>query len=274
LEPGHPGSVASSSSITGGSYVGGIVAAAGSTSWTDYTLEFDVQKASGSYFNVVFRYTDASHHYLLEPSSDAIHLALFKKVGGGYIELTSPRPLQNTTAGTWYHYKIVVQGPSIKVYVDDVLQIDVSDASLPEGKIGIGAYHGSVAYFDDVQVKGMDPDEILIGINTTVYGLQYVAGNSFKILDHDAGVLDADCAVLQLPLTAVYDVWCSARGQPGGWITWGALHERADVPAGKPTWHQHSPDNFSLGNYGSPLGPYAITTANDATILATRWYPQ
>lgn len=261
-------------SIDGGSYVGGVVATAGGESWTDYAMEFDVKKVNGSYFNVVFRYTDESNHYLLEPSSDAVHIALFKKIGGGYIELTSPRPLQNTTVGTWYHYRIVVQGPSIKVYVDNMLKIDVVDNSLTQGKIGIGSLYGSVVYFDDVQVKGVNPDEVLIGVNTSVSGLQYIAGDTFEILDHDAGVLDGDCAVLQLPLTAVYDIYCSARGRPGGSIIWGSNHEREDVPAGKPTWHQHSPDNFSLGNYGSPLGPFGIITADDATILATRWYPQ
>jgi len=105
--------------------------------------------------------------------------------------------------------------------------------------------------------------------------LMYVAGLSFEILDNDAGVYDGDAAVLQLPLTAVYDVWCSARGTPGGQITWGDLHQREDVPAGKPTWHQHVPDNFCLGNYAYLIGfAFPITTANDAAILATRWYLQ
>jgi len=262
--------------IQGGSYVGGVVNTPGSENWTNYSLEFDVQKAVGSYFNVVFRYVDAANHYLLEPSSDSVHIALFKKVGGGYVELTTPssRPEQDTALGTWYHYKIVVQGPSIKIYVDGFLVIDVIDSALPAGKIGIGAYAGSTAYFDNVHVMGASPNEVLVAKNGTVPGLMYVEGPSFEILDNDAGIYDGDAAVLQLPLTAIYDVWCSARGTPGGQIVWGSLHLREDVPAGKPTWHQHAPDNFSLGNYGISLGTYPITTANDAAILATRWYLQ
>lgn len=260
-------------SITGGSYVGGVVATAGSEFWTDYSLEFDVKKESGNYFNVVFRYTDGGNHYLFEPSADTIHIALFKKVGSGsYQELTTTRPLQDTNIGTWYHYKIVVQGPSIKIYVNNILKFDVTDFDLPEGKIGIGGYLGSTAYFDNITV--MKPNEILIAENGTVPGLQYLCGNEFAILDHDAGVIDGDRALLQLPETAIYDVYCSARGKPGGWITWGSIHQRVEVPAGKPTWHQHVPDNFSLFNYYCGLGPYGITTANDAAILATRWYPQ
>lgn len=259
--------------IIGGSYVGGVVATAGSEYWTDYSLEFDVKKVSGGYFNVVFRYKDSGNHYLLEPSADQIHIALFKKVGGGgYTELAS-RPLQNTTPGTWYHYKIVVQGVSIKIYVDGNLKFDVTDFDLPEGKIGIGGYAGSTANFDNVTI--MKPNEILVASNGSVVGLKYVCGDEFAILDHDAGVIDGDEAVLQLPSGAIYDVYCSARGRPGGHIHWGVDHVRYDVAAKKPTWHQHRPDNFGLPYRGKCiLGPYPIITAYDATILALRWYPQ
>jgi hypothetical protein len=80
----------------------------------------------------------------------------------------------------------------------------------------------------------------------------------------------------------IFDVWCSARGEPGGVMTWGSDHTREDVPAGKPTWHQHSPDNFdlrayayafTLGEFGQQLGPFGITS-DGCTNLGTRWYPQ
>jgi hypothetical protein len=259
--------------VSGGLYVGGVVVTAGSESWTDYSLEFDVQKASGKQFSVVFRYKDASNYYLLQLTETA-RIGLYSRVGGTFSELGKPWPTQVMTPGMWYHYEIVVQGTSIKVYVDHVLRIDVVDNSLPAGKIGIGAWSNSVAYFDNVQVNGLHSDEILIGVNATVAGLQYVAGDAFKVLDHDAGVRDGDCAVLQVPLSAAYDVWCSGVGRPGGSITWGISEQRLDAHTSKPTWAQHLPDNFSLDDYGSPLGPYAITTANDATALTTRWYPQ
>jgi len=259
--------------ITGGSYVGGV---AGSGDWADYSLEFDVKKVSADRFNVVFRYTDQNNYYLLEPSADCVHIALFKKVEGvsGFTELTSPRPLQDTALGTWYHYKIVVKGDSIKVYVDDTLKIDESDFDLEVGKIGIGACalsEGTV-HFDNITI--MKPNEILVAFNGTVPGLMYVSGETFAILDHDAGVVDGDAAVLQLPLDAMYDIYCSMRGRPGGEIHWGCNHVRYVVPPGKPTWHQHCPDNFSLTGRSLPCGPFSITTSNDATILATRWYPQ
>lgn len=264
-------------SISGGSYVGGVVGYAGSEYWTNYSMEFDVKKVTARRFNVVFRYTDQDNYYLLEPSADCIHIALFRKVAtGGWHELTPTRPLQDTTPGTWYHYKIVVQGPSIKIYVDETLKFDVTDFEEPAGKIGIGACalsEGAV-YFDNVEVTGVNPEEILVAVDDFVDGLRYVAGAEFEILDNDAGVFDGDAAVLQLPCYDAYDVWCSARGRPGGMIYWGCEHVRNDVSAGRPTWHHHSPHGFSLSMWScANLGPFSITTSDGATILALRWYP-
>lgn len=261
-------------SITGGSYVGGVVATTGSVSWTDYSLEFDVKKVSGNYFNVVFRYTDLNNHYLLEPSADSIHIALFKKVGGGgYQELTAIRPLQDTEQGTWYHYRIVVQDTSIKVYVDGVIMFDVVDGSLPAGKIGIGAYSGSTAYFDNVRVMGVNPKEILIPLNGTGY-VQWTFGFDFRVVDNDANVNDGDNAIVQFPWEMdMYVWWLSARGKPGtmevneitgdGHTTW-VRSTRA------PTWTQW-PGTYSWT--GGVNGHTASLVNSGVTNLGLRVYP-
>jgi len=261
-------------SISGGSYVGGVVLTAGSETWTNYALEFDVKKVSGSYFNVVFRYADAGNHYLLEPSSDGIHIALFKKVGGGgYQELTSPRPLQDTTPGTWYHYKIVLQGASIKIYADNVLVIDVVDNSIAAGKIGIAAYSGSTAYFDNVLVMGVNPHEILIPLYGTCF-VQWTFGVDFRVVDNDANVLDGDKAIVQFPWEMdMYVWWLSARGTPGKMevhdIT-GDGHTTWIRSTGKPTWIQW-PGKYE---WDGPVNNHTASLDNDGvTNLALRVYP-
>lgn len=252
---------------TGGSYVGAVVAVAGSASWDDYTLEFDVKKVSGNYFNVVFRYVDQGNHYLLEPSADEVHIALFKKVGGGgYTELTTSRPLQDTTPGIWYHYIIEVQGDSIKVFVDGVLKFDVTDASLSAGKIGVGAWSGSVAYFDDVLVVGpnvkvMGQNEILVPLSGSGM-LGFKAGTPFQILDND--MTDGQ-AWVQIP-PALYDTFDQARGKPGGNLYWGNAHVRA---TGKPVWEQH---NDPLDWRTRPSGNWPFTN-NGVTCYSFRLYP-
>jgi len=252
---------------TGGSYVGAVVAVAGSASWDNYVFEFDVKKVSGNYFNVVFRYVDQNNHYLLEPSSDQVHIALFKKVGGGgYIELTPIRPLQNTTPGTWYHYVIAVEGASIKIWVDGTLKFDIIDASLSAGKIGVGAWSGSVAYFDEILVVGpnvkiLKPNEILIPLYGTGW-LGATEGPTFQIIDND--MTDGQ-AWVQIP-AGWYDTFDQARGKPGGNLDYGDHHTRS---TGRPIWVLHADDlNWWPGRSGN-----WIFINNGVTCYSYRFYP-
>ncbi len=253
---------------TGGSYVGAVVAVAGSESWDDYMFEFDVKKVSGNYFNVVFRYVDQNNHYLLEPSADQVHIALFKKVGGGgYTELTGSRPLQNTTPGMWYHYVIAVEGSSIKIWVDGVLKFDITDTSLSAGKIGVGAWASSTAYFDNILVSGpnvkvMGLNEILVPLNGSGM-LGFKAGPTFEILDND--MTDDGQAWVQVP-PAFYDTYDQARGKPGGDLFWGNFHARS---TGKPQWTQH---NDPLDWRTRPSGNWPFIN-NGVTCYSFRLYP-
>jgi len=251
---------------TGGSYVGAVSAVAGSSSWTDYVFEFDVKKVSGSYFNVVFRYFDQNNYYLLEPSSDEVHIALFKKVGGSFTELTSTRPLQNTTPGTWYHYIIEVSGSSIKVWVDGVLKFDITDSAFSAGKIGVGAYVGSTVNFDNILVTGETVK--IIGLNEILVPLigsgmlGWKEGADFLILDND--MTDDGQAWVQVPAGS-YDTFDQARGKPGGDLTWGNSHARS---TGKPVWEQHNnPVNWGTGKIGNWL-----FTNNGVTCYSFRLY--
>jgi len=244
---------------TGGSYVGAVSAVAGSSSWADYVFEFDVKKVSGSYFNVVFRYVDQNNYYLLEPSSDEVHIALFKKVSGSFTELALPRPLQNTTPGTWYHYIIEVSGSSIKVWVDGVLKFDITDSTFSAGKIGVGAYVSSTVNFDNVKVMGIN--EILVPLNG-IGKLGFVQGPYFQILDND--MTDGQ-AWVQIP-AGLYDTFDQARGKPGGELFWGNEHIRV---TGKPVWEQHNNDlpipGWGVGNW--------LFTNNGVTCYSFRLYP-
>ena len=144
--------------IVGGSYVGEAVAFIGSSSWQDYSFDLDVKKHSGNYFNIVFRYVNSGTYYLVEPSSDMTHIALFKRVSGGSHTELAPRPLQPTVIGTWYHYRIELRttliGTNIKVFVDGDKKFDVTDntPALATGSVGVGGYAGSEGRFDNVVV--------------------------------------------------------------------------------------------------------------------------
>lgn len=232
----------------GGSYVGAVTSVAGSGSWDNYIFQFNVMKQSGTYFNVVFRYVDGSNHYLLEGgSSGGTCIALFKKVGGGYIELI--RPLQPTVDGIWYHYMIILDGASIQVWVDGAKVIDIFDGSLSTGKIGIGGYASNV-YFDNVIVEGPNvnvarPNEILVPFEGNGY-LGWVPGQTFQVIDND--MTDDGQAWVQVPV-GCYMTYDQARGKPGGTLLWGNLQSRTTK---KPVWIQHNgPSGYCFSNTGN-----------------------
>jgi len=150
-------------SIVGGSYVGEVAAVAGSSTWQDYSLDLYAKKHSGDYFWIAFRYVDPGTYYIVAPSSDAIHIALMKRVSGGAFTDLAPRPEQATVTGTWYHYRIELRttsaGTNIKVFVDGVNKFDVTDntAALAAGRVGVGGGYfwppGSEGRFDNVVVQ-------------------------------------------------------------------------------------------------------------------------
>jgi len=248
---------------TDGSYVGAVDALAGSENWSDYTFSFDVTKVSGSYFNVVFRYVDGNNYYLLEPSSDQVHIALFKKVGGAFTELG--RPLQDTTPGVTYHYVIDLNGSSIKIWVDGVLKFNVTDSSFSAGKIGVGAYYGSVANFDNILVKTIGEGEILVPLIGNGY-LGWTVGPEFKITDNN--MLDDGHAWVQVP-AGFYSTWDQARGTPGGSLYWGNTQNRL---IGKPVWiaHNGAGIDWNSGWIGNNDWPFSN---NGVTNYSFRLYP-
>ena len=150
-------------SIVGGSYVGEVAAVAGSSTWQDYSLDLDAKKDSGDYFWIAFRYVNSGTYYIVAPSSDTIHIALMKRVGGGGFTDLDLRPEQATVAGTWYHYRIELRttsaGTNIKVFVDGVNKFDVTDntAALATGRVGVGGGYfwapGSEGRFDNLVVQ-------------------------------------------------------------------------------------------------------------------------
>ncbi len=149
----------------------------GDTSWTDYTLGYNVRICSddggaareGSAFVRVD--DDGLNGYLVHPQvgSDA-GICIYKAVAGVYTLMAYE---QCTVAvGEWYSITVVASGASISVYLDDgadpvVTYTDESVSPYLSGKIGLrqgaAARH---AHFDDVLVTESTYDVSLIDIST------------------------------------------------------------------------------------------------------------
>lgn len=125
------------------------VVAAGSASWTDYTVRVEARPGAnnpGGMIQIMARYADANNHYgvLLQQGSQWY---LGKKVAGVWVDLASGTRSYN--AG-WHTLTLSVQGSAISATVDGVTLATVTDATFAAGEIALAAK--STAAFDNVSV--------------------------------------------------------------------------------------------------------------------------
>lgn len=172
---------------------------AGSTSWKDYTLYARVKPGSTSYHTgVTFRFTDVNNYYyvLLRNNSGTLQLQLGERISGTPYDIQSKDYTFDTS--TWYDFKIIVSGTSIKVYVDDTLEFDITgEDTHASGKIGLQSSY--TAQFDEIWVKSDTIDGLLLCTNgdtiwsdysveteikTNTY-TDYLQGLAFRVTDSE-----------------------------------------------------------------------------------------
>ncbi len=139
-------------------------------SWSDFTFKVDVTLGKEDHCGeniagLVFRYVDSENYYSVLLDSAADRIILQKKRNGAARELTStPTKIDlNTT----YVVKVIAQGSSIKVYLNDVLKIDINDSTFSSGKVGLRTYRASTS-FDNVAVENIAPQTSPVGKATRV----------------------------------------------------------------------------------------------------------
>lgn len=99
-----------------------------------------------------FRYKDPDNLYAAGLRNDnAIHLK--KKYNGVYYTLAQV-PFNSNQLSRWYKMKVVASGSRLQVYVDGLKYIDVTDGSIPQGRVGIRTDDIN-AYFDNFTVYSM-----------------------------------------------------------------------------------------------------------------------
>ena len=135
-----------------------------------------------------------------------------------------------------------------------------------EGKIGIGAWTGSIVNFDNISVTGetvkiMQPNEILVPLNGSGM-LGWKVGPDFRILDND--MTDDGQAWVQVP-AGLYHAFDQVRGKQGGSLDFGGLHVRLK---GKPVWEQR----LTSYNWVGPVGNWPFIN-DGSTCYSYRAYP-
>jgi len=172
-----------------------------------------------------------------------------------------------TDAQVWNTLKVVAKDYQFELYINDILVNTVIDTVEYAASGHVGLIVDKFAeeqntYFDDVNVSGLKPGEILVPLNGSGM-LGFKEGSPFQILDND--MTDDGQAWVQIP-AGLYDTFAQARGKPGGNLTWGQYYDRS---TGKPVGNQHNdPLNWWAGRTGNWL-----FTNDGITCWSFRLYP-
>ncbi|KAA3643391.1 MAG: tetratricopeptide repeat protein [Chloroflexi bacterium] len=137
-------------------------------SFTDIAINVDATKVGGdddNFYGVICRYQNIENFYALLVSSDGFY-GIAKRLDGGSLEAfrggLEPSDVINKGSGT-NRIRAVCAQSTIKLYVNDVLLMQVTDSSIPFGDVAMiaGTYDvpGTDILFDNWQVEAALPTD-------------------------------------------------------------------------------------------------------------------
>ena len=111
----------------------------GSKTWTNYQITTQVTIPAGGEASIVFRLTDSNNFYWAGIGCWKHQYSISKVIAGTYSEITSSGTSSSNGAGT-YTLKVVAQGSTITLYVNDVSRLTTTDTTFVSGAIGLRTY--------------------------------------------------------------------------------------------------------------------------------------
>ncbi len=154
---------ASNWSVVNGAYTyngaGASQSWAGSASWSNYTVAVDFKLSTLSDYPGGIRArlnpsTGAGYGVWIYPAEGILKLFAIPQWnidGGGTILLATSSAVKMDT--NWHNLRIVMQGPSIKVYYDNALVMQVTDTRYTQGAVALDVSNQPIS-FDNVAVIG------------------------------------------------------------------------------------------------------------------------
>ncbi|AJY77796.1 beta-fructosidase [Paenibacillus beijingensis] len=128
----------------------------------DFTYEADMRLAeTGGAGSLLFRASQdgrSGYYFNIDPNMKAFRL--FYKVDGGFADRQVLAKVPTfVTPGKTYSVKIEANGPHIRISVDGVKIMDLSDGTFAEGHFGVNVFGGQ-AYYQNVNASQMQPAKL------------------------------------------------------------------------------------------------------------------
>ena len=141
----------------------------------DYTLEYTIRLDGSKTNGFVFAGVDNTNFFFVQFYNSGANVTIIKSGGGSVGRVMSAaNPAYDAETDT-YAVKVVVEGTTATVYVDQLLAGSVTDSAICLDKFGFRHMISDAdsAYYDDVKITAAD--------GTVLYETDFSAGNPFGV---------------------------------------------------------------------------------------------
>jgi len=131
--------------------------------WADLSFEFDTVANDNDGLGFVWRWKDRLNHYrfmtVIDTGSRGPFRRIEKRLGADgdkfpYYEFLA-KSEDSYTQGVPIHFKVLMEGTKMTVFMDDKEVLSATDKTYDKGKIGFALY-AEQAYFDNVELKELN----------------------------------------------------------------------------------------------------------------------
>ena len=137
----------------------------GDNNWTNYTFDVDVEGTSGVDKMLGLRFQSINNYlqfHLIGGENSQYHDIFFDKIVGGQVTNLFHNSDYTILNNTNYHIKAVINRDEYKIYINNNLEVDVTDNTFVSGGIALinssGGYAPNNLIFDNVSINYLLPD--------------------------------------------------------------------------------------------------------------------
>jgi hypothetical protein len=128
--------------------------------WTDYRVTLNMRSEDNDAIGIMFRVQDSQNYYRFSWDSQRSYRRLVKVVNGRFTLLAEDAVPY--VPGRTYQMKIIADGTTLEVWIDQALIFSAVDSDIAEGTIAFYSWGNEGNYFDDVQVNGLTTGDVLL----------------------------------------------------------------------------------------------------------------